>query len=183
MFKRILFNPITIGLIIGGLWLVFGKWIFSWLSSGVKGIIGAIVPMIVSLAKMAGKLLKGAWDVISWSASKIAGIVNWITNPSGSIASAVVGVFKFIFFIKDYIGDMMKAAGKESLDVFCMFLSGDWIGIAESFTAGLCVKFWKWLTNLKVFRVYIAMLKSFGQAFMLITSLPHVYADAIMKAA
>ena len=76
----------------------------------------------------------------------------------------------------------MGFAGYDSLDFTCMWLSGDFIGLALAMVEGLCIKAWHWASNLPFFRKIIAMIKALVKAKKMIADLPGVIWDSISGA-
>lgn len=72
----------------------------------------------------------------------------------------VTAVFTTIWKIKKVIGKLLKAAGKDSIDILCMFLSGDTLGIAIGMIGGLVVKAFKWMKNQYWFKFTVALVKA-----------------------
>lgn len=78
----------------------------------------------------------------------------------------------------------MKAAGKSSIDIFCMFLAGDMIGIAIAAISGLVVKIWNWLKNTSVFKILFGTIKFIlGMYEMIYIGLPKALLKSLWGAA
>ena len=89
---------------------------------------------------------------------------------------------KSFFEIKKWIGKMMQAAGKDSIDVLCMFIAGDMIGIAIHAIAGMVVKAWNWLKNLKFFKIAFGIMKGVVKIYGMIMKIPMVLGEALLNA-
>lgn len=159
IFKRILFNPITIAVLIGGLLYFFGPKLFGWLTDKIMAVKGQIIPILKGFFGKVWSFIKGAWNVLSYVGKFLFNAIEYVTRPEGWIAQTVVRTIKLLLAVKKWIGKMMKAAGKDSIDIFCRFLAGDWIGVAIHTIAGACVKFWRWLRDTPVFRLLLGILK------------------------
>lgn len=85
--------------------------------------------------------------------------IAWLTDPKGWVVKAVSWVIKAFLWIKDLIKKMMKAAGKSDIDIFCMFLAGDYLGIAIHMIAGAIIKIWNWLKNTKLVKLVFGLVK------------------------
>ena len=183
IFKKILFNPITIILLIGGIFFLFRKQLFGWLGGSVKSLKESIVTPLVKFAKGAWGFLKGVASVLFTVGKYIFKAIEWITNPKGMVAKFVVGVVKAFLFIKGLIKQMMKATGKSSVDVLCMFLAGDFIGIALYTLAGMIGKLWKWIKNTKLMKMVMGMVNTVGAVGKLIFDMNTLVYDTIFGAA
>ena len=129
IFKRILTNPITIALLVGGLFFCLWKWLGPKLSNGINSIKETVIPMIKSFVSKLVKFAVGLWKVINVVGKYIVKLVDKITDPDGVIVGFVTKVVKLFFELKNKIKELMKLSGKNTIDVLCMFLSGDTIGI------------------------------------------------------
>jgi hypothetical protein len=72
-------------------------------------------------------------------------VVDWITNPNGKVVGFVGEVFRTIMGIKSWITGLMRTAGYNTLDLLCMYLSGDTIGLAIAAIRGLAKKVLRWV--------------------------------------
>ena len=183
IFKRILFNPITITLLVGGLFYFFGPKLLSILSGGIEGIKNTLIPTLTNMASTAWGFIKSVWGVVSWVGSKLFAVVEWITNPDGVIAKFVVQVVGTFLQVKKHITDMIKASGKDSIDALCMFLSGDLIGLFFHYITGVLVKTWEWLKELPLFKKVTSIIKAVGRALYLIGRLPTLFYESLGRAA
>lgn len=154
IFKKILFNPITISLLIGGLFYFFGPQLMSMLTGGVKFIRENIVPPIVSFAKFTWKVLKGVWEIVSTVGKTLFNIINWITSPEGIVAGAIRFIIKTYMAFKKGLKWLLKMAGKSSIDALCMMLSGDLIGMVIFGLIGAIKGMWRWIKRTKLFRIF-----------------------------
>ena len=160
VFKKVLCNPITIALLVGGLFFFLWKWLGPKLTGGIQGIKDSIVKPLVSFAKGALNFLIGTWEVLKAVGSFIFRWVERITNPEGFIAKFIIFVVKTFMAIKKGIKKLMKATGKNDIDVLCMFLSGDLLGILFNALAGIMVKLWQWLKTTKLISFVMGIVKS-----------------------
>jgi hypothetical protein len=160
VFKRILCNPITIALLVGGLFFFLWKWLGPTLSGGISSIKNTIVPMIKGFVTTALNFVTGLWNIILIVGKTIFNWIEKITNPEGFLAKFIIGVIKTFIAIKRGIKDLMKKTGKNSIDILCMFLAGDMIGIILTALAGLMVKLWQWLKKTKVISFVMGIVKS-----------------------
>ena len=157
--KRILTSPITLFLLIGGIFFFFGKWLYDTFSGWIGEAQGGVLGTITTIASKVWEFLTNVWDIVCTVGQALYKVVEWVTNPEGWIVKTVTWVIKAFIWIKDKIKEMMKAAGKSSIDIFCMFLAGDMIGVVLYTIAGLCVKLWKWLKNTSVFKLVLGVIK------------------------
>lgn len=70
------------------------------------------------------------------------------------------GAIKMIMFVKGVIKDLIKKTGKDSVDVLCMFLAGDMLGIAIHAIGGLVVKMWRYIKDVGLFRMIFGLVKA-----------------------
>jgi len=157
--KRILTNPITLVLLVGGMFFIFGKWLYEKLTGQVVSVKEVIFGTISTIAKTIWGFLKMAWGIASFVGKILFNVVEWLTRPDGWVVKAIKWVVGAFLWIKGLIKSWMKESGKSNIDIFCMFLAGDMIGIALHAIAGLVVKLWKWLKNTKVFKLVFGLIK------------------------
>ena len=182
IFRRILFNPITLTILIGGLFFFLGKWLFSKLSGGVDEIKEQILPIITGVVSSIWSFIKGVVSII-WTLGKF--LFKWIkkiTDPDSWLVKAITWVIKAFLAFKGWISDLMKATGKDSIDILCMFLAGDMIGIAIHAIAGLVIKLWNWIKNQKFFRIAFGLVKAVVKIYAMIYSIPLVLAESLLRA-
>ena len=160
IFKKILFNPITIALLIGGLFFFFGKWLFSKLTLSITSIKENIVNPILSFAGKVFNFLQGLASVLFKVGKWIFNAIEWLTNPKGPIAKFLVFSIKMFLAVKAGIKKLVKATGKSSIDVLCMFLAGDTIGLAIHAIAGAVKMVWEWLKKTKFIQFVTGLVKS-----------------------
>ena len=144
-FMRIIKNPITIGLLIGGLAALLIYKLTDWLNGGLKTIKTTVIPMIVSFATSVFEFLKGAWSVISTVGVFLFKAVAYLTNPKGIIANTIRFLVDTYLMLKRYMKRIMKIAGKNSLDALCMFIAGDYLGIAIAMIGGWVKIAWNYV--------------------------------------
>lgn len=159
LFRRILFNPITIGLIVGGLFLFFGPKLIEWLSEMVTNIRDKVIPAITSFCKKAIEVLTPIWEVIKTVGVWLFDFINWITDPDNFLAQTIYWGFKIYYKVKGFIKDMMRAAGQNTMDILCKFLAGDTLGIAISFITGMVKSFWNYLKKKGAVKIMLKVLK------------------------
>lgn len=160
IFKKILFNPISIALIIGALIYFLAPKLISIVSGGFKTIRKNIVNPIISVAKSVFSFLSAAWRIVSTVGKFLFDIVEYITRPTGIIGKTILTVLKYGMAIKSGIVKLIKTTGKSSVDTLCMFLAGDYIGIALHATIGMLGKFWQWLKGFGLFRRIVGLIKT-----------------------
>lgn len=181
IFKKILFNPITIALLVGVLFYFFGPKLLKWLTGLVGGIKDGISSTIVPIFKSLGKFLVKVWEVISTVGKFIFGIIEWITNPEGKIVKFVTFVVKMLLAVKGFIKNLMKTAGYDSIDVFCMFLAGDMIGVAIASIGGLVVKLWRFIKRRNIFRLLFGLVKAVMGMHAMILTLAWAFLKAVVS--
>lgn len=99
--RRILFNPITLTILIGGLFFIFGKWMFDTLTGGITSIKDAIFGKVSSIASSIWGFLKNVWDLVSTVGKFLFDAIAWLTNPDGWVAKSVSWVINAFLWIKD----------------------------------------------------------------------------------
>ena len=157
--KKILTSPITLFLLVGGMFFFFGKWLWDKFSGWIGEVKGGILGVITTIAEKVWGFLTTVWNIISTVGKALFKVVEWVTNPDGWVVKAVTWVIKAFLWVKGMIKKLMKAAGKSSIDILCMFLAGDMIGVVLWTIAGLCVKFWQWLKNTPVIKLVFGVIK------------------------
>ena len=140
--KKILFNPITIAVLIGALIYFIVPKLIGWLSEGWKSIKENFVTPLIDFAKGAWEFIKKAFDVIVTIGKGVFNIVEYLTKPEGPIAKIINLCIRGYFMFKSVLKGIFKATGKDSIDMLCMFLSGDTIGIIFSVVGGLVKRAW-----------------------------------------
>lgn len=182
VFKRILFNPVTIALLVGGLFLFFAKKLFDMMGGTIDGVKKNIIPMIVNIALKVWEFLKGLAVVVFKVGKILVKIVDALTNPEGFVVKTVVWIIKAIRLLKKWVKTIIKATGKDSIDVACMFLAGDMVGLALHFIAGLVVKFWTWLKRTPLMRKVLGAVKAIVAVIGLIAEMPTLIWKALWGA-
>lgn len=81
MFKRILFNPVTLAVLVGGIAFLFGRTLMGWLIGMVDGIKGGILPFVMGIGKKVMGFLSAAWDIITTVGKVLFDVVEWLTRP------------------------------------------------------------------------------------------------------
>ena len=183
VFKKILFHPLTIGLLIGGLFLFVIPKLLGWLDGGIAYIRDSIVPAIKSISHRIWGFLKGVWSVVSTVGVFLFKAVAYITSPSGWIMKTITFLVKTVFAIKRHIKKMMKIAGYDSVDAFCMFLSGDYLGIAIAMIQAYVKIAWNYIKSMKLFKMYMAYIKVLGGICVLIGGLVPAIYESLGRAA
>ena len=183
IFKKILTHPLTIAILIGGLLLFFLPKLLKWMSGGIGDMRKSIVPILKGLATKALDFLSGLWNILSSVGKFLFNLVEYITNPDGWIVKSVTWVIKSFLAVKDWIKKLMQVTGKDNIDILCMFLSGDMIGIALHAIGGALVKMWRWLKHVRLFRLYFGYMKSVIGAQALLLALPAVLGKSLWNAA
>lgn len=183
IFKKILFNPLTIALLVGGLFLFFCPGVLDMLSGGLQGIKDNLWPILKGVGETIWNFVCGAWDIIMSVGAFLFKWIDKITDPEGWVVTTVGKIINAILTIKRWMTKMMKAAGKDSIDVFCMFLAGDMIGIVVSMIAGICVKIWKYIKHRGVFKLVLGLIKVICMMHVMIAGLALAFIAAILSAA
>ena len=163
---KILKNPVTWILIVGGLFFIFRKWIFKWLKGKQDTLMKGIIFKIKWLATNALGFLKTCWNVLVVVGKFLFNAIDYLTKPSGPIAKFIVSVIKTFVAVKKWIKKMIKMSGQNSVDALCMFLAGDYIGMAISIVGAYVSKAWDYLKNTKLIRFVrnlIGSLVAFGK--------------------
>jgi hypothetical protein len=71
--------------------------------------------------------------------------VAYLTNPKGIIANTIRFLVDTYLMLKRYMKRIMKIAGKNSLDALCMFIAGDYLGIAIAMIGGWVKIAWNYV--------------------------------------
>lgn len=165
IFKKILKHPLTIALIIGGLFFIIWKFFGDKLSGLLGGIKDGIFGAVKFIATKVWSIVKTVANVL-WSVGKfLFTTIEKITSPDGWLANAIVKGVKIFMFIKQGITSLMKAAGTSTIDAFCEFLAGDTIGIAIRMIGGLVVKAWQYIKRVGIIRTVINLVKAIAGYF------------------
>lgn len=61
------------------------------------------------------------------------------------VMKAIFGFIKMVLWLKDSISFLIEKSGKSKIDLLCMWLAGDTIGLAIHAIAGLVKTIWGWL--------------------------------------
>ena len=161
IFKRILFSPLTYILLIGGIFFLFRDRLLGWLTGMVGGVRRGIVSSLAKVSSKMFTILSGLWEGVSMVGKFIFKVVDWITNPEGIIAKFVVGTIKTFLMVKTALKKLMQATGKSSIDILCMFLAGDTIGLAIHAISGGLMVFWKWIRDTKFMKWLLGIVNAF----------------------
>lgn len=83
VFKRIMFNPITIALLVGGLFYFFWPKLVEWVKGGLfslgRNIIGTVMNWVSSVWSFAKKV----WNAVVPIAEAVYKFTMWLTDPNG----------------------------------------------------------------------------------------------------
>lgn len=167
-----MFNPITITLIIGGLFYFFGPKLFSWLKKGISALIFKVVPAIKSFVGKAIEFLTPVWECLKTVGGWLFSILDWLTDPENWIVRTVWWIVDKLLLLRKWIKNLCRAAGKSAVDTLIMFLTGDWIGIAIAAISTLCMKFWNFLKERGIVKVMIKLVKAIIGINKMILELP-----------
>lgn len=157
---KILKNPFTWAVIIGGLFFVFRKWIFNWLQGEHKTLKEGVMSKLKTLAGTVLGFLKKLWMVVSTVGKFLFNAIEWLTNPKGWIATTINAVVTTFLAVKKWITEMVKKSGQSSVDALCMFIAGDYIGMALALVKAYAKKGWDLIKNTKLFRLVRSLVKS-----------------------
>lgn len=183
VFKRILFHPLTLVLLIGGIFLIFRKSLFGWLGKMVRGIKNSIVPVVKFLASHIWEFIKGAWNVISTVGKFLFDVVKWLTDPDGWIAKVIMFVIRTFMEIKRGISKMGEVSGyADNIDMLCMFISGDMIGIAIHFIVGIVRKLWDYVRREGIVKTMINLVKGLLKLHVMIWAIPFTILESLGRA-
>ena len=160
IFKKILFNPLTIVLLIGGLFYFFGPKLYEMLTGGIADFGGTVMPKLIGFAKGILGFAQGVWSVISTVGSFLIDVIGWLTSPDSIIAGILRFVFTLYRWFKKTIKWMIGTTGSDSLKAACMFLSGDKIGLALHAIIGIVQKVWAWFKKTKTMRVIMNIINA-----------------------
>lgn len=168
MFGKILKSKVTWLVLIVGVFFLFRKWIFGWLQGEHKTLKEGIFAKVKTLATKVLGFLKTCWNIIFTVGKFLFNAIDWLTNPKGWIANAIRTFVGAVFAIKRWIKDMVKKSGKNGLDALCMFIAGDYIGLAIAVASAYVKKAWDFLKNTKLFRfirMVVGALVAFGKLY------------------
>ena len=182
VFKKILFNPITIILLVGGLFLFFGPKLIEWLTGLVGGIRDTLIPVLSKYAKKAIEILTPIWNCLCFIGKILFRVVKWLTDPDNFIVKAITAIIKMVLMFKGFLKKMMKVAGKSSIDILCMFLAGDTIGIALHTAIGLLKTIWNYVQKKGIIRKIKNLFKQFPKLYLMIWAIPGTFLASIANA-
>ena len=180
IFKKILFNPITIALLVGGLFFLLWKWLAPKLTGGIQGIKDTVVPLLKTIGTSIWDFVKGLASGIYAVGKFLFNAIEWITRPKGPIAKFVKFVATVFLAFKAGLKKLMKLTGKSNIDVLCMFLAGDTIGIALHAVAGCLKGIWNWFKKTKVMKMIIGLVKMYLAVGKLIFSMYTVVGRSLL---
>ena len=72
-----------------------------------------------------------------------------------------MGTIKTFLMVKTALKKLMQATGKSSIDILCMFLAGDTIGLAIHAISGGLMVFWKWIRDTKFMKWLLGIVNAF----------------------
>ena len=183
VFRKILFNPITIFLLVGGLFLFFGPKLIEWLTGLVGGIRDNIIPVLSKYAKKAIEILTPIWNCLCFIGKVLFRVVKWLTDPDNFIVKAIGKIISLVLMFRGFLKKMMKAAGKSSIDILCMFLAGDTIGIALHTAIGLLKTLWNYVEKKGIIKKIKNLFRQFPKLYLMIWAIPWTFLAAVSNAA
>ena len=169
-------------LVLGGIFFLFKDTIFGWITKFFSMLKNGVVSTVTYIATKGWEFLKGLWDFLKWIGGALYNVVKWLTDPDGFVVKTVWTIVKAVMWVKSTITGLVKQAGYDSVDAFCMFLAGDFLGLALRAIAGLVVKLWNWIKKFKFVRMVFGLVKGYIKGMMMIYKLPLTFADSIWKA-
>ena len=179
--RRIFTNPVTLVLIVGGAFLLFHGKFFGWIGSMVDTLRSSVIPFLATVANTVVRIVKPIWDVLKWMIPPIFKFIMWLTDPDGWIWKAVTLIVESVMTVKRWIRDVIKASGKDSIDVACMFLAGDNISIAIGLISGIVMKVWNWAKDKGFVRIAFAMVRSLVKIGEMIWNIPSTLLESLKK--
>lgn len=159
-FKKILTNPITIVFLIGALVYFILPHILGWLDGGLSNFKDNVWPKIVSVATTIWNVLTGIFNGIVWIGKILWKAIDWLTNPEGFIANAIAFLFNIVMAIRGFVKKMLVTSRKDSVDLLCMMLAGDYLGIVIRLVISMFGKLWNAFKRMKLFRFIIGIVKT-----------------------
>jgi hypothetical protein len=159
IFKKILFNPITIALLVGALFYFLWKWLAPKLTGGIKGIKDTVIPVLSSIVTSVYSFVKGIAMGLFTIGKFLFNAIEWVTRPKGPIAKFLKFILTVFLAFKAGLKKLMKATGRSNIDVLCMFLAGDTIGIALHAVVGCLKGIWDWFKKTKLMKTLIGLVK------------------------
>ena len=181
IFKKILFNPITIAILIGLLFYFVIPKLLEWLGGGIQGIKDTLWPMFKSIVSKVWGFLTGLWSIITTVGKFLFKVIDYITNPDGWIVKFVMWVIKAFIAIKSWINKMFEVAGKDSIDAMCMWIAGDNIGYVMHLIAGMIMSFWNWLKKKGVVKFAIGLVKGLLAVGKMIATIHITLAESLVR--
>lgn len=161
IFRRILFNPITIALLVGGLFFLLWKWLSPKMSGGLRSIKDTVVPIIKSIGSFALKFVVGLAKGLFTVGKFLFNAIDWLTRPKGPIAKFLKFVLSVFLAFKAGLKKLMKLTGRSNIDILCMFLAGDTIGLALHAVVGCLKGIWDWFKKTKFMKMLIGLIKMY----------------------
>lgn len=159
--KKVLFNPITIAVLIGALFYFLWPKLKEWFGGGLDGIKKNFLPTIIGFAKSLWSFLKTAGEIVYKVGKWIFNAILWVTDPDSPLGKGLMMLIKGFMWLKHMIYEVIGASGKDTVDTFCMFLSGDYIGLAMSVIRGYIKKLINWVLQLKLFKVLLGFIDAY----------------------
>lgn len=182
-FRKVLFNPITIVLLIAALVYFFGPRLWNWLSDGIGRIRDRVVFTVTSWVNTVVEWGRKIWSVVSSVGSGLFEFIDWLTDPDGWIFQTIHAIIGLILVARKWINDMMGVAGQDTVDMLCMWLAGDWIGIAYNAIKGMLLKFWEHIKDSKFVRWVKGLCNGVRFVKRLIWDMPIALWDSLTSAA
>ena len=180
--KKILFNPFTLALLIGGIFFFFGPKIMEWLSDKVGSLKENLIPTLKSVALSIWEFLKGVWKVLSTVGTWLFKWIEKTTAPEGPVARFISKLVAVVTKVTKLIWKLCKAFGYSSVDILCMVIAGDWYGLMFAMIGGMCVKFWNWVKRIPPFSTFIAIIKAVLAIIKMICNLGKELVSALWQA-
>lgn len=159
-FKKLLFNKFTIALLIGALFVFIAPYIFKWLGGNLSAIKEKFVNPLLRFAGKVWEFLKSAWEIVQKVGGWIFKGIEWLTNPKGPIAKAIIGIVKTVMWLKKGIKNLIGKSGRANIETFCMFLAGDYIGLALRAAMGVAKRVWSWMKTTKIGKFIINLINA-----------------------
>lgn len=181
-FRRILSNPLTILILIAGIFFLFKDVIIDWCKSAVDWIKEEIIPNITYWISTVWEWVQTA---LGWI-EKIGGwVLQWvgeITNPeTGWVGKLIKSIAEFFDKIKAFIREAMEVSGKDTIDFLCMYLSGDTISMLWVVIKTMCVEFWDWFKKTAFMRAIFGIINCIKHMGEILLGILGAIGEAIWK--
>ena len=182
IFRRIMSNPLTIILLIAGIFAFFSDEIVDWVTAGVNWILDNIIPCVKEWALWIFDHAGQIWEWIKKISVWLFNFIADITSPDGWISKFINSVVDLFKKIAGYIKYIHKVTGKDAIDLLCLYLAGDTIGMLWVMLKTFAVWIWDWFKKTKFMRIVFGIINCLANIGEIIAGLWDALKEAISNA-